>query len=195
MPRRTLAARDIFRASRKVPTQPLPRALPRTRAECVDGPRPCPYVSCRYHLFLEVTSTGSIAHNVPGKELHDLQDTCALDVAERDGVTLGVVAEKYSISCERVRQIEERALRRLAEALRAEVDDDLLKVYAPKLATRPRVKPRPHTAAPADMGFNRATLMQGLGFNRKESTCLINLWSRLTSPDEWLSPTSTTDSE
>ena len=23
---------------------------PRTRAECIDGPRPCPHSSCRYHL-------------------------------------------------------------------------------------------------------------------------------------------------
>src|SRR5690606_3867534 len=26
---------------------------PRTRAECVDGPRPCPFVSCRHHLYVD----------------------------------------------------------------------------------------------------------------------------------------------
>jgi len=34
---------------------------PRTRAECVDGPRPCPYVSCQHHLYLDVSArTGAI---------------------------------------------------------------------------------------------------------------------------------------
>jgi hypothetical protein len=27
---------------------------PRNRSECKDGPRPCPWVSCRYHLALDV---------------------------------------------------------------------------------------------------------------------------------------------
>lgn len=27
---------------------------PRTRAECIDGPRPCPWASCRHHLLLEI---------------------------------------------------------------------------------------------------------------------------------------------
>ena len=31
-------------------------ARPLTRAECKDGPRPCPWVSCRHHLLLEVAS-------------------------------------------------------------------------------------------------------------------------------------------
>ena len=30
----------------------LPR--PRTRADCLDGPRPCPWASCRHHLLFEV---------------------------------------------------------------------------------------------------------------------------------------------
>lgn len=29
---------------------------PRTRGECKDGPRPCPWVSCRHHLLLEIAS-------------------------------------------------------------------------------------------------------------------------------------------
>lgn len=30
----------------------IPR--PRTRADCLDGPRPCPWVACRHHLLFEV---------------------------------------------------------------------------------------------------------------------------------------------
>lgn len=46
----------------------IPR--PRTRAQCQDGPRPCPWVACRHHLLLEVaappkTHLGWAAHD-PG---------------------------------------------------------------------------------------------------------------------------------
>jgi len=27
---------------------------PKTRADCIDGPRPCPWLGCRYHLGVEV---------------------------------------------------------------------------------------------------------------------------------------------
>lgn len=30
---------------------------PRTRADCVDAPRPCPWASCRHHLLLEVSKS------------------------------------------------------------------------------------------------------------------------------------------
>src|SRR5262245_15015702 len=28
---------------------------PRFRAECAEGPRPCPFVSCKYHLYIDVS--------------------------------------------------------------------------------------------------------------------------------------------
>src|ERR1043165_9901842 len=28
---------------------------PRTRAECAEGPRPCPFVSCKHHLFIDLS--------------------------------------------------------------------------------------------------------------------------------------------
>ena len=41
-----------------------------TRAECVEGPRPCPYVSCKYHLYLDVQHrTGAIKLNFPDIEV------------------------------------------------------------------------------------------------------------------------------
>lgn len=35
-------------------------APPRTRADCVDGPRPCPWVRCKFNLVLDVTEIGTI---------------------------------------------------------------------------------------------------------------------------------------
>lgn len=95
---------------------------PQTRGDCLDGPRPCPWVSCRWHLYLDVSPVGSIKLNHPDKEPWELEETCALDVADRGGVTLDVVGRLVGITRERVRQIEAKAARRMGRnaELRAE---------------------------------------------------------------------------
>ena len=43
----------------------LTNPRPKTRADCIGDPRPCPWVGCKYHLFLDVIpKTGSIVFNV-----------------------------------------------------------------------------------------------------------------------------------
>src|SRR6185312_10592112 len=91
---------------------------PRTRVECVDGPRPCPYVSWQHHLFLDVSNrTGAIKLNFPDLEVWDMNETCALDVADRGGTTLEDVGAIMNLTRERIRQVEVKALAKL-EALR-----------------------------------------------------------------------------
>lgn len=86
-------------------------ARPRTRVDCADLDRPCPFVSCRHHLYLDVNpDTGTIKLNFPGLEPHELRETCSLDVADRDGVTLEEIGRILNLTRERVRQIETRAL-------------------------------------------------------------------------------------
>ncbi len=86
---------------------------PKVRGDCADASRPCPFVSCRYHLYLDVNEeTGSIKFNFPQLEPWELKETCALDVADRDGITLEKVAELLALTRERVRQIEALALDR-----------------------------------------------------------------------------------
>jgi hypothetical protein len=66
---------------------------PRTRVECLDGPRPCPFVSCKHHLYIDVSPrTGAI------KPLED-------------------VGAIMNLTRERIRQVEVKALAKL-EALR-----------------------------------------------------------------------------
>jgi hypothetical protein len=89
---------------------------PRTRAECVSGPRPCPFVSCRHHLYLEVDQrNGAIKLNHPDKEPGELEHSCALDVAdsEQDGRTLDQISKAINVTRERVRQIELNILTKL----------------------------------------------------------------------------------
>lgn len=83
---------------------------PKTRADCAEGMRPCPFISCKHHLYLDVSPrTGSIKLNFPDVDpanMKQLADTCALDVAERGGETLEGVAERMNMTRERARQIE-----------------------------------------------------------------------------------------
>src|SRR5688572_760071 len=91
---------------------------PRTREECADGPRPCPFVSCKHHLFIDVSArTGAIKLNFPDLEVWDLGESCALDVADRGGTTLEDVGAIMNLTRERIRQVEVKALAKL-EALR-----------------------------------------------------------------------------
>jgi hypothetical protein len=70
-------------------------------------------MSCRHHLFIEVTATGGIAYAFPDKELHELKETCSLDVADRGPRSLLEVGELFGVTRERIRQLEGRALQRL----------------------------------------------------------------------------------
>lgn len=88
---------------------------PRTRADCVDMERPCPYVSCKYHLYIDVHPLrGSIKVNFPDVELWEMTETCSLDVADRGGITLEEVGEIMNLTRERVRQVETAGLAKLA---------------------------------------------------------------------------------
>jgi hypothetical protein len=90
---------------------------PVTRADCRSGERPCPFVSCKYHLYLDVNpETGSIKLNFPDIEVWEMAETCALDVAERGGVTLEEVGEIMNLTRERIRQLEMSGLLKLQEA-------------------------------------------------------------------------------
>lgn len=102
---------------------------PRTRAECVGGPRPCPFISCKHHLYIDVSPrTGAIKVNFPDLEVWELSESCALDVADRGGTTLEDVGAIMNLTRERIRQVEVKALAKLEalsdmESLREYVDE------------------------------------------------------------------------
>jgi hypothetical protein len=92
----------------------IDRTRPRSRADCAQGPRPCMFVSCKHHLYLDVNpETGSIKLNFPDKEIWELAETCALDVADRGGITLEEVGGIMNLTRERIRQVETRGLLKL----------------------------------------------------------------------------------
>lgn len=118
---RTVRTLDMRRASR-VGLEPYPDALqrPTLRGDCLPGgfnqQRPCPFVSCRYHLYLEAKSNGNIRLNAPGREVDELQHSCALDVADDGCVTLEDIGKLLDVSRERSRQISEESLDKIKQS-------------------------------------------------------------------------------
>ena len=110
-----LSKRELERGRMLFPETEYER--PRSRGDCQHGPhaeRPCPFVSCKHHLYLDVNErTGSIKVNFPDLEVWDLPETCALDIADRGGITLEEVGEIMNLTRERIRQLETRGLAKL----------------------------------------------------------------------------------
>jgi hypothetical protein len=114
---KTIAMKRLTREELRVgaimnPPVDIPR--PQTRSQCSNEIRPCPWVACKYHLYLDVNpETGSIKINFPDLEPWDMGETCALDVADRNGITLEEVGEIMNLTRERIRQVEVRGLLKL----------------------------------------------------------------------------------
>lgn len=94
---------------------------PTDRSECRGGPRPCPFVSCRYHLALDAHETGTIRILFPEVEVWDYPPgaSCALDVADGGPRTLEEIGRLLGVTREAVRLEVERAIAALPEEARA----------------------------------------------------------------------------
>ncbi len=97
---------------------------PQTRADCANVPRPCPFVSCRHHLALDINPNGAIKINFPDREVWEAEHSCSLDVADAGCQTLEEVgAALGNVSRERARQIETRAVAKLKAGLTGRRND------------------------------------------------------------------------
>lgn len=87
---------------------------PINRDACMQMQRPCPFVSCSHHLYLDVNQeTGAIKLNFPHLEVWEMAETCSLDVADRGGITLEEVGAILNLTRERIRQVEVRGLAKI----------------------------------------------------------------------------------
>jgi hypothetical protein len=87
---------------------------PQTREDCKTMTRPCPFVSCSHHLYLDVNpESGAIKLNFPHLEVWEMAETCSLDVADRGGITLEEVGAILNLTRERIRQVEVRGLTKI----------------------------------------------------------------------------------
>jgi len=122
-PKKTVAVRRITqvelqagRAELRVLGADEPYDRPKTRGDCARVPRPCSYVACSHNLYLDISETGSIILNFPHLEPGQMpaDQSCALDLAARGGMTLEEIAVVTNLTRERIRQVELKALNRRA---------------------------------------------------------------------------------
>ena len=129
-PRRskTLATRRLGREEIRQADEVLQASAPfrpSDRRQCKEGPRPCAFVSCKFHLYLDVhPETGSIKLNFPDLEVWEMAETCALDVADRGGTTLEEVGDILNLTRERIRQVEVLGLQKL-RTVYSELGEDI----------------------------------------------------------------------
>lgn len=103
------ASRAAWEAKRDgaPPRREGPRRLPMTRGDCLEGPRPCPYIECRHHMLVDL----------PDDDMVD-GHTCSLDSAALGPMILEEIAVVLGVTRERVRQIEDHAIKRLLPTMR-----------------------------------------------------------------------------
>jgi len=109
----------------------LRSGVPGTRADCVDGPRPCAYVRCRWHLW-RIDNADRPGKPHGGKRAGttvrpvwlepELPPSCAMDFAERGGMGSTEIAKAMGTVRSNVWMIETRervreAFRKLRELL------------------------------------------------------------------------------
>lgn len=95
---------------------------PKIRADCKGGPRPCPWIMCRWHAIWSLNDS-SKPILMPGEKpkhplmkktdeeilarMDRLRQTCIMDVIDMGGVTLEEIGDNVLlVTRERVRQIE-----------------------------------------------------------------------------------------
>ena len=91
----------------------MERSRPKTRGDCVDGLRPCPFVSCQFNTYLHTTKLGEI------KTMHECDvdemtvSNCALDY---ESAELSEIAAAFGTSRQAVDQLIASSLRRIASS-------------------------------------------------------------------------------
>ena len=139
-------------------------ARPKTRGDCIEGPRPCPWVSCPYHLFLNVSRTGrTLQVNRPDlvdpdgtPRLEEMADTCALDVAARGGEQQDFVAATMGLSRETTRLIEASALAKVEARSAALVDPEERRSWGKRVR-----QPASRDELPSDEAVTEWTVARG----------------------------------
>ena len=116
---RTIAVKRITKEQLRIGRLLYPETdywKPTKREHCSNFERPCPFVSCKYHLYLDVNpATGSIKLNFPDLEVWEMDETCVLDVADRGEITLEEVGEIMNLTRERIRMVQLGGLSKLSD--------------------------------------------------------------------------------
>jgi len=110
----TVHVRDLENQARQNPP-PKPYWRPNKRWQCAQAARPCPYIGCRHHLYLDFTQLGSVKFNFGDNDeiLASMPETCSLDVADRGDHDMTTIAKLLNVTPARVQQEVVDALAKL----------------------------------------------------------------------------------
>ena len=169
----TISARELTRdyRRRRTAAPDMGHARPKTRGQCAAEMRPCPWVRCRHHLFLDAKDNGSLKmhHGETADALFRMRETCSLDAAARGAMDLDECGAHLGVTHERVRQEQEKAMQSLSSILKkAEIEID---------ANMSDCHEDQYVASPLD------TQIRALGLE-KEDAWLRKIWQEETQRSE-----------
>ena len=91
------------------------KTRPQKREDCIGGERPCPFISCRYHMLWALSSkkrneAPKDILSMTDEEIVDkalsLSETCVLDVADNGRATFEYIAEILGMTRQAVDHIQ-----------------------------------------------------------------------------------------
>lgn len=105
----------------------LEEARPKTRAECQPGGpkciRPCPFASCVYNLWLDVSPTSGSIRYTNNDDENPPEQSCALDLIDDEHLLrLEDVGAALNTTRENIRVIEKSAIAKIRESLKIPED-------------------------------------------------------------------------
>lgn len=126
----TEEVREIQRKQRRQKAlEALDDWRPKTRGDCAEVPRPCPYFGCRYNTAIDLTPQGSIRWRLPNPYTDEPDalevENCALDVADRGPQNLEQIGVVMGVSRERIRQEVDAILIKVGPLMATHVDYDV----------------------------------------------------------------------
>jgi len=96
---------------------------PRTRADCINGIRPCPFVGCAYHTYLDVMPGGGIVINFPDLMPWELKCSCVLDEVANGPISWERTADVINVTRTRAQQLANQVAEKIGANDRMLADD------------------------------------------------------------------------
>ena len=100
-----------------MPSKLLKILKPKIRSDCSNIPRPCPFVSCRHNIYLDVNIYSGNIKKIFNEfdSPNDMNfNNCVLDIVDKHGcMTLEDIGKIMNITRERVRQICDASIRKM----------------------------------------------------------------------------------
>ena len=83
----------------------MKRGRPQYRSQCLNGIRPCPWVSCKHHMIWAIGRIERLSNDQIIEKIKTIPETCTLDVADQGGMTVRNLAVVMGVGRSRIIQM------------------------------------------------------------------------------------------